>query len=66
MANAVDIDVTNKCNKISQLIEHLTKIEKEYGDIDLCCSTQDGGLYDIHNFEIYYNGSNGKYEMIIS
>lgn len=66
MAGAVDIDVTNRCNTIAQLIAHLTMIEKEYGDIALCCSTQDGGLYDIHDFEVYLNEYNGKYEMIIS
>jgi hypothetical protein len=30
MANSVDNNVTNKRNKISQLIEHYTKIEKEF------------------------------------
>ena len=58
-------EVTNKCNTISQLIAHLKNIENAYGDIEVSVNTQDGGVYDIHEFEVYLNEYNGKYEMII-
>lgn len=58
-------EVTNKCNTISQLIKHLKNIEKEYGDIEVSVNTQDGGLYDIHEFDVAYNEYVGKFQLII-
>ena len=53
MNECKEIDVLNNCSKISQLIHHLENLQAEFGDLDISVDTQDGGLYDIHRFEVY-------------
>ncbi len=59
----------NKCMTVSELIKVLSKMQAEYGDLEISVNTQDGGSYSLYSEAdvkpiYYYNKFGNKIQMI--